>query len=77
MDIRKKFVIKFKGHGICDLTAGSATCVSWLKGYGEYDGKILELTPSESASASRESDGNSGPNLYKLEGVLMDEPNGD
>jgi len=65
---------KFRGHGICDLTAGAATCVSWLKGYGEYDGKILELTRNESASASRENDDSSGPNLYKLEGIVMDEP---
>ncbi len=65
---------KFRGHGICDLTAGAATCASWLKGYGEYDGKILELTRNESASASRENDDSSGPNLYKLEGIVMDEP---
>ena len=29
----------FQGHGSCDLTAGSATCVMWLKGFGEYNEK--------------------------------------
>ena len=29
------------------LTSGSATCVMWFKGFGEYDGKIMELTFNE------------------------------
>ena len=64
---------KFKGHNICELTAGSASCVLWLKGYGEFAGKILELNTNEKDDAAREGD-ESGPNVYILEGYLMDEP---
>ena len=62
----------FQGHGSCDLTAGSATCVMWLKGFGEYDGKIMELTFNEKDAAETEEDDN--PNLYMLEGIVMNEP---
>lgn len=64
---------KFKGHNICELTAGSASCVLWLKGYGEFAGKILELNTNEKDDAAREG-AESGPNVYILEGYLMDEP---
>ena len=62
----------FQGHQSCDLTAGSATCVMWLKGFGEYDGKIMELTFNEKDAAETEEDDN--PNLYMLEGIVMNEP---
>ena len=65
----------FQGHGSCDLTAGAATCVMWLKGFGEYDGKIMELTLNEKDSAASEDDPDTGPNLYMLEGIVMNEPN--
>ncbi len=63
---------QFKGHADCDLTSGSTTCVMWFKGYGEYEGKIMELTFNEKDAAETEEDDN--PNLYMLEGILMDEP---
>ena len=62
----------FQGHGSCDLTAGSATCVMWFKGFGEFDGKIMELTFNEKDAAETEEDDN--PNLYMLEGIVMNEP---
>ena len=43
-----------------------------MKGYGEYDGKIMELTFNEKDAAENEKDEN--PNLYMLEGIVMDEP---
>ena len=63
---------QFKGHSSCDLTSGSTTCVQWLKGYGEYDGKIMELTFNEKDAAETDKDDN--PNLYMLEGIVMNEP---
>jgi hypothetical protein len=63
---------KFVGHTKCDLTSGSATCVMWFKGFGEYEGKIMELTFNEKDAAETEGDNN--PNLYMLEGIVMDEP---
>ena len=52
----------FQGHGSCDLTAGSATCVMWFKGFGEFKGKILELNLNEKDAV--ETDAKEGPNLY-------------
>ena len=66
---------QFKGHADCDLTSGSTTCVMWFKGYGEYEGKIMELTMNEKDAAETEEDDN--PNLYMLEGIVMDEPTDD
>ncbi len=63
---------KFVGHSKCTLTSGSATCVMWFKGFGEYDGKIMELTFNEKDAAETEEDDN--PNLYMLEGIVMNEP---
>ena len=63
---------KFVGHSKCDLTSGSATCVMWFKGFGKYEGKIMELTFNEKDAAETEVDDN--PNLYMLEGIVMDEP---
>ena len=71
----KKRSSYFQGHMTCDLTAGSATCVQWFKGFGEYDGKIMELTLNEKDSAASEDDPDTGPNLYMLEGIVMNEPN--
>ena len=67
----------FQGHGSCDLTAGSATCVMWFKGFGEFDGKIMELTLNEKDAAASEDDPDTGPNLYILEGIVMNEPKGE
>ena len=67
----------FQGHGSCDLTAGSATCVMWFKGFGEYDGKIMELSLNEvdvnesNYTQNRTAD---SPNVYALEGKIIDEP---
>ena len=36
---KNAFRITFKGPAGCDLTSDQP-CVQWLKGYGEYDGKI-------------------------------------
>jgi len=36
----KKKSSYFKGHMTCDLTAGSATCIQWFKGFGEFEGKL-------------------------------------
>ena len=47
----------------------------WFKGYGEYEGKIMELTMNEKDAAETEEDDN--PNLYMLEGIVMDEPTDD
>ena len=47
----------------------------WFKGYGEYEGKIMELTMNEKGTAETEE--NDNPNLYMLEGILMDEPTDD
>ena len=44
----------------------------WFKGYGEYEGKIMELTFNEKDAAETDKDDN--PNLYMLEGIVMDEP---
>ena len=63
---------QFKGHADCDLTSGSTTCVMWFKGYGEFEGKIMELTFNEKDAAETDKDDN--PNLYMLEGIVMDEP---
>ena len=63
---------KFVGHSKCDLTSGSATCVMWFKGFGKFDGKIMELTFNEKDAAETEE--NDNPNLYMLEGIVMDEP---
>ena len=63
---------KFVGHSKCDLTSGSATCVMWFKGFGEFDGKIMELTFNEKDAAENEEDDN--PYLYMLEGIVMNEP---
>ena len=63
---------QFKGHADCDLTSGSTTCVMWFKGYGEFEGKIMELTFNEKDDAETDKDDN--PNLYMLEGIVMDEP---
>ena len=63
---------KFVGHSKCNLTSGSATCVMWFKGFGKYEGKIMELTFNEKDAAETEDDDN--PNLYMLEGIVMDEP---
>jgi hypothetical protein len=73
----KKKSSYFQGHMTCNLTAGSATCVQWFKGFGEYDGKIMELTLNEKDSAASEDDPDTGPNLYMLEGIVMDEPTGE
>jgi len=70
----KKKSSYFKGHMTCDLTAGSATCIQWFKGFGEFEGKIMELTLNEKDSAASEDDPDTGPNLYMLEGIVMDEP---
>ena len=64
--------LKFVGHSKCDLTSGSATCVMWFKGFGKFDGKIMELTLNEKDAAETEEDDN--PNLYMLEGIVMNEP---
>ena len=72
----KKNSSYFQGHMTCDLTAGSATCVQWFKGFGEYEGKIMELTLNEKDSAASKDDPDTGPNLYMLEGIVMDEPSG-
>jgi hypothetical protein len=66
--------VAFKGHASCDLTSGSTTCVMWFKGYGDYEGKIMELTLNEKDSAASEDDPDTGPNLYMLEGIVMNEP---
>ena len=66
---------QFKGHADCDLTSGSTTCVMWFKGYGEFEGKIMELTFNEKDAAETDDDDN--PNLYMLEGIVMDEPTAD
>jgi len=63
----------FKGHQRCDLTGGSTSCVMWFKGFGEFEGKILELNFNEKDAV--ETDEKEGPNLYILEGAFMDEPN--
>ena len=63
---------QFKGHADCGLTSGSTTCVMWFKGYGEFEGKIMELTFNEKDAAETDKDDN--PNLYMLEGIVMDEP---
>ena len=47
----------------------------WFKGFGEFDGKIMELTLNEKDSAGSEDDPDTGPNLYMLEGIVMNEPN--
>ena len=38
----------------------------WLKGFGEYDGKIMELTLNEKDAAASEDDPDTGPHLYIL-----------
>ena len=65
----------FQVHANCDLIAGSATCVMWFKGFGKFDGKIMELTLNEKDSAASEDDPDTGPNLYMLEGIVMNETN--
>jgi hypothetical protein len=47
----------------------------WFKGYGEFEGKIMELTFNEKDAAETNDDDN--PNLYMLEGIVMDEPTAD
>ena len=64
--------LKFVGHSKCDLTSGSATCVMWFKGFGKFDGKIIELTFNEKDAAETEE--NDNPYLYMLEGIVMNEP---
>ena len=41
----------------------------------DYEGKIMELTMNEKDAAETEEDDN--PNLYMLEGIVMDEPTDD
>ena len=41
----------------------------------EFDGKIMELTLNEKDAAASEDDPDTGPNLYILEGIVMNEPN--
>jgi hypothetical protein len=65
----------FRGHMRCDLTAGSTICAMWFDGYGEFEGKILELSFNEKDAV--ETDEQAGPNLYILEGIVMDEPTGE
>ena len=68
----KDSTVQFRGHASCELTSASTTCVMWFKGYNQYKGKILELTFNEKDAAENEEDEN--PNLYMLEGIVMDEP---
>ena len=46
----------------------------WFKGYSDYEGKIMELTLNEKDSTASEDDPDTGPNLYMLEGIVMNEP---
>ena len=68
----KGAIVQFRGHASCELTSASTTCVMWFKGYDQYEGKILELTFNEKDAAENEQDEN--PNLYMLEGIVMNEP---
>ena len=62
----------FEGHSRCEITAGSTICVMWIDGYGEFEGKILELSLNEKEQIDKENV--SGFDLYMLEGLVMDEP---
>ena len=44
----------------------------WFDGYGEFEGKILELSLNEKEQIDKENV--SGFDLYMLEGLVMDEP---
>ena len=44
----------------------------WFKGFGKFDGKIMELTFNEKDAAETVEDDN--PNLYMLEGIVVNEP---
>ena len=54
------------------ITAGSTVCVMWFDGYGEFEGKILELSLNEKEQIDKEDA--SGFDLYMLEGLVMNEP---
>ena len=45
----------------------------WFDGYGEFEGKILELSLNEKEQIDKEDA--SGFDLYMLEGLVMNEPN--
>jgi hypothetical protein len=62
----------FAGHSRCEITAGSTVCVMWFDGYGEFEGKILELSLNEKEQIDKEDA--SGFDLYMLEGLVMNEP---
>ena len=44
----------------------------WFDGYGEFEGKILELSLNEKEQIDKEDA--SGFDLYMLEGLVMNEP---
>ena len=43
----KNSSLGFKGHSSYEITVGSTICIMWFKGFGEYDGKIMELSLNE------------------------------
>ena len=47
----------------------------WFDGYGEFEGKILELSLNEKEQIDKEDA--SGFDLYMLEGLVMNEPRGE
>ena len=73
----KNSSLGFKGHSSCEITGGSTICIMWFKGFGEYDGKIMELSLNEvdvnesNYTQNRTAD---SPNVYALEGKIIDEP---
>ena len=73
----KNSSLEFKGHSSCEITGGSTICIMWFKGFGEYDGKIMELSLNEvdvnesNYTQNRTAD---SPNVYALEGKIIDEP---
>ena len=49
----------------------------WFKGFGEYDGRIMELSLNEvdvNESNYTQNRAADSPNVYALEGKIIDEP---
>ena len=73
----KNSSLGFKGHSSCEITGGSTICIMWFKGFGEYDGKIMELSLNEvdvNESNYTQNRAADSPNVYPLEGKIIDEP---